>query len=428
MFSVRCKPGFSTKPVFMVGTPTVGHSDEELTAAAAEITWFHTMDLRPGLRTSGIYDPSRTLPRLHLPDRLAGQTVLDVGAWDGYYSFEMERRGADVLATDDYSWGGGGWGTKAGFDLAHAAFGSRVRSLQIDPLELSPDALGGRFDIVLMLGVLYHLRDPLRVLERVAAVTAGLLVLETEVGMLLTRRPAAEFFPGTELNDDPTNWWAPNVAAMTGMLRAVGFRTVEVAWRRPLPLRVAKWAKHLRTPPRQPLMRALTTDRFVFHARAELPAAGGPLGPGGSGVLLRWRWRKSTTASVNASLRSPATMCPAPDTSTNSALGTSDRNDSTPSTVTTSLMRPRTSITGTRNSRQAMRMRSSSVISLGPLPPGLSARTGDPSASASARPRRGASSSSGLRDRRAADETSCTPRSRRALLRAWRTPRARDRA
>jgi tRNA (mo5U34)-methyltransferase len=251
----------------VVGTPAVSYSDEELRRKAAEITWFHSMDLRPGLRTKGIYDPSRTLPRLQLPDSLAGRTVLDVGAWDGYYSFEMERRGADVLATDDYSWGGGGWGTKAGFDLAHAAVGSRLRSLQIDPLDITPDALGGRFDIVLMLGVLYHLRDPLLVLERVAAVTAGLLVLETEVGMLLTRRPAAEFFPGTELNDDPTNWWAPNVAAMTGMLRSVGFGSVEVAWRRPLPLRLAKWAKHVRASPRQSLLRAATTDRFVFHAR-----------------------------------------------------------------------------------------------------------------------------------------------------------------
>jgi tRNA (mo5U34)-methyltransferase len=251
----------------MVGSPTVAHSDEDLRRRAAEIAWFHTMDLGTGLRTSGIYDPSRTLRRLGLPEQLAGQSVLDVGAWDGYYSFEMERRGAEVLATDDYSWGGGGWGTKAGFDLAREVLGSSVRSLQIDPLDLSPEALGGRFDIVLMLGVLYHLRDPLLVLERVASVTGGLLVLETEVGMLLTRRPAAEFFPGTELNEDPTNWWAPNVAAMTGMLRAVGFRSIEVAWRRPLPLRMAKWAKHLRTPPRQKLMRAITTDRFVFHAR-----------------------------------------------------------------------------------------------------------------------------------------------------------------
>ena len=250
----------------MVGTLAVTYPHEDLRRRAAEITWFHTMDLGAGLRTSGIYDPSRTLPRLHLPDHLVGQTVLDVGAWDGYYSFEMERRGADVLATDDYSWGGGGWGTKAGFDLAHEARGSSVRSLRIGPSDLSPDTVG-RFDIVLMLGVLYHLRDPLAVLERVASVTAGLLVLETEVAMLLTRRPAAEFFPGTELNDDPTNWWAPNVAAATGMLRSVGFRSVEVAWRRRLPLRLAKWAKHVRTPPRQKLMHAITTDRFVFHAR-----------------------------------------------------------------------------------------------------------------------------------------------------------------
>jgi tRNA (mo5U34)-methyltransferase len=225
------------------------------------------MDLGSGVRTQGIYDPRRTVRRLHLPDHLAGRRVLDVGAWDGYYSFEMERRGADVVATDHYSWGGGGWGTKDGFDLAHDALGSRVRAVRIDPTELTPEAVGGHYDIVLLLGVLYHLRDPLLVLERVRAVTGGLLVVETEVGMLLTRRPAAEFFPGTELNEDPTNWWAPNVAAMVGMLQAVGFRTVDVVWQRRLPLRAVKWLKHLRRPPRLTLRHALTTDRFVFHAR-----------------------------------------------------------------------------------------------------------------------------------------------------------------
>jgi tRNA (mo5U34)-methyltransferase len=239
---------------------------DELRRRADAIRWFHTMDLGQGVRTSGIYDPSRTLPRLGLPDRLDGRTVLDVGAWDGFYSFAMARRGASVLSTDHYSWSGGGWGTKDGFDLARTALDLPVRDQRIDPLELSPDAVGGRFDIVLFLGVLYHLRDPLLVLERVRSVTGSLLVLETEVGMLLTRRPAADFFPGTELNDDPTNWWAPNVPAMVGMLRAVGFSHVEVAWQRRLPLRAAKWAKHLRTPPRQSLRRALTTDRFVFHA------------------------------------------------------------------------------------------------------------------------------------------------------------------
>lgn len=239
---------------------------DELAARAARIEWFHTMSLPGGVRTTGKYEPARTLPRLGLPTRLDGMRVLDVGAWDGFYSFEMERRGAKVLATDHYSWGHGGWGTKAGFDLAKAAFGSTVDELDIDPTELSPARVGAPFDVVLFLGVLYHLRDPLPVLDRLRSITAGRLVLETEVGMLLSRRPAAEFFPGTELNADPTNWWAPNVAAMRGMLHAAGFGRTEVVWRRSLPLRFAKWVRQLPTPHRQPLGRALASDRFVFHA------------------------------------------------------------------------------------------------------------------------------------------------------------------
>jgi tRNA (mo5U34)-methyltransferase len=238
----------------------------ELQAAAQKIAWFHTMDLVPGVRTQGSYDPTRTLSRLRLPERLDGKTVLDVGAWDGFYSFEMERRGADVLATDSFSWLGEGWGTKDGFVLARRARGSKVRDLDIDATELSPEAVGGTFDVVLFLGVLYHLRDPMLVLDRLRTVTAGLLVVETEVGMLLTKRPAAEFFPGTELNNDPTNWWAPNVPATVGMLRAAGFSDVSIAWKRSLLMRTAKWAFRRVRPPRLSLRSALTTDRFVFHA------------------------------------------------------------------------------------------------------------------------------------------------------------------
>ncbi len=238
----------------------------ELRARVDELRWFHVLDLGGGVRTPGIYDPRRTLPRLGLPARLDGKRVLDVGAWDGFYSFEMERRGADVLATDSFSWGGGGWGTKDGFDLARGALGSHVRDLWIDPRDLQPEKVGGTFDVVLFLGVLYHLRDPMPVLERLRSVTGELLVVETETGMLLTHRPAAEFFPGMELNADPTNWWAPNPAAMVGMLRAVGYRSVQVVWKRSLPLRLAKWLRRLPTSQRVSFTRALTTDRFVFHA------------------------------------------------------------------------------------------------------------------------------------------------------------------
>ncbi len=238
-----------------------------LRSRVEEINWFHTMSLGDGVRTKGVYDPSRTLPRLRLPERLDGLRVLDVGAWDGFYSFEMERRGAEVVATDTFSWGAGGWGSKDGFLLAREVLGSNVIDVEVDPCDLTPAHVGGTFDIVLFLGVLYHLRDPMPVLERLRSVTRGLLVVETEVGMLLNRRPAVEFHPGSELNDDPTNWWVPNVAATVGMLHASGFSDVRVVWQRPLLLRAAKWAVHLVQPPYMSLRRALTTDRFVFHAR-----------------------------------------------------------------------------------------------------------------------------------------------------------------
>lgn len=230
------------------------------------INWFHTIDLGHGIVTPGATRQGHVLPRLQLPPRLDGKRVLDVGAWDGYYSFEAERRGGQVLATDHYCWSGPGWGTKAGFDLAHGVLGSKVESLDIDPMDFSRDALGGTFDIVLLLGVLYHVKSPIDVLEHVRSVTDGLLILETESGMLLTRRPAAALFPGSELNRDVTNWWAPNISATLGMLRAVGFDRVEVVHRGNPIRRVASWARHRRDEFHVPLSQALTMDRIVYHA------------------------------------------------------------------------------------------------------------------------------------------------------------------
>ncbi|HEY8641609.1 MAG TPA: TIGR04290 family methyltransferase, partial [Candidatus Dormibacteraeota bacterium] len=93
---------------------------EQLKREVAAHRWFHTIDLGDGVVTPGDDDSPAKLRTLGLPDRLDGLSVLDVGAWDGFFSFEAERRGAArVLATDDFCWSGPGWGSKAGFDLVH---------------------------------------------------------------------------------------------------------------------------------------------------------------------------------------------------------------------------------------------------------------------------------------------------------------------
>jgi len=219
-----------------------------------------------GIVTRGQSNNRRLLQKLDLPQRLDGLSVLDVGAWYGFFSFEAERRGARrVLATDYYCWSGPGWGTKAGFELARRALGSRVEDLEIDVPDLAPERVGV-FDVVLFLGVLYHLRNPLQALERVFSVTGRHLILETHVDMLHCLRPACAFYPGDELNRDPTNWFGPNPSAVVAMLRAAGFGEVAVVHRPlTLPLRLARAAREAARGVAR-LIPAMSQGRLVVHA------------------------------------------------------------------------------------------------------------------------------------------------------------------
>src|SRR5689334_19416830 len=184
---------------------------DELQTSVNAIRWYHSIDLGHGVVTRGVENTAGRLARVRLPADLSGRTVLDIGAWDGFFSFEAERRGASrVVACDYYSWHGTGWGTangKAGFALAREALRSRVEDLDLDVMDLSPET-AGQFDVVLFLGVLYHLRNPLLALERVASVCRDVLILETVVDLLDVNRPAMAFYPDRELSNDPTNWWA----------------------------------------------------------------------------------------------------------------------------------------------------------------------------------------------------------------------------
>ena len=198
---------------------------------------------------------------LALPD-LRGKSVLDIGAWDGYFSFLAEERGASrVVACDRFAWAldwdaknqykadcrrrgvppesfervPGLWRYdelpgKRGFDLAHAARSSRVEALVADYLTIDAAALGA-FDVVLYLGVLYHMENPLAALRRVRELTKGVAIIETEAVAVggFEERAFAEFFPpDAKLLDDPTNHWAPNAPCLAGLCRTAGFARIDL--------------------------------------------------------------------------------------------------------------------------------------------------------------------------------------------------------
>jgi tRNA (mo5U34)-methyltransferase len=197
---------------------------ERLQAEVAKIRfWYHRIDLGDGIITPGRADTKwgHTGDIIGMPASLSGKTVLDIGAWDGFYSFEAERRGAKrVLATDDLAWKTRR--SKAGFILVRKALKSKVRDKNVDVMELSPKRVGVH-DLVLFLGVLYHMRHPMLALEKVASVTGEQLIIETHVDMLDVTRPAMAFYPGTELSGDASNWCGPNPAMVLAMLRVAGF-------------------------------------------------------------------------------------------------------------------------------------------------------------------------------------------------------------
>jgi tRNA (mo5U34)-methyltransferase len=226
------------------------------------INWFHTIDLGGGLMTPGKDPSSKKLATLDFPADLTGKTVLDIGAWDGFFSFEAERRGASrVLATDQFCWGGGGWGSKAGFEFARRALHSKVEDREIDPMDLSPRQVG-TFDVVLFLGVFYHLRSPISVLERIRGVTAGTLILETHalVPAFHEQYPLVSFFPGDGLELGLPHEFCslPTMEALRQMLRAAGFSKIDVKHTPSM-----RWLKKLKA--------AVTTrpesGRAIIHAR-----------------------------------------------------------------------------------------------------------------------------------------------------------------
>jgi tRNA (mo5U34)-methyltransferase len=243
---------------------------EVLAERVASLRWYHRMPLPGGIVTPGVADAHRVISRLNLPQSLAGKSVLDIGAWDGYYSFACAQRGATrVLATDSFAWSGECWGSKEGFLLARNALNLNrvVEDQNIDIMEISPDRVGGTFDVVLLLGVLYHLRDPITALERVASVCNDLLIIETEIALEWLPWAAARVYPDRELNEDDTNWYAYNVRALKGLLRRAGFKEITIVYRTSLLRRIGRVARALLQNRSLKALSTFRSRRVVIHAR-----------------------------------------------------------------------------------------------------------------------------------------------------------------
>ena len=225
--------------------------------------WFHSMELPGGIMTHGIYRPADKIDRLRLPARLDGASVLDVGAWDGFYSFEAERRGASCVVSADL-WDPSLSGSSEGYAVAHAAFRSSAIPVRTSVHDLDP-GLHGTHDVVLFLGVLYHLTNPFEALLALRRVTGRTLILETESDLAHVRRPALAFYPGREVGRDPTNWFGPNGPALVAMCKAAGFKEARVVWHMGFPMRMARALRRSRDYG-EPLLPGIARGRIVVHA------------------------------------------------------------------------------------------------------------------------------------------------------------------
>jgi tRNA (mo5U34)-methyltransferase len=166
------------------------------------------------------------LDSFRLPADLSGKRVLDVGPWDGFFTFEAERRGASVTAMD--------YADLDTFRELHRVFNSRAEYLQLDVYEIDP-AVIGTFDIVLFLGVLYHLKHPLLALEKICAVTRDVCLIDSFVvdGAAWQQDarpplPYVEFYETDELAGQTDNWSGPTVGAVEALARAAGFARATV--------------------------------------------------------------------------------------------------------------------------------------------------------------------------------------------------------
>jgi tRNA (mo5U34)-methyltransferase len=209
---------------------------EKIKESAEKIQWWHSIPLTAWdgsvYVTKGMVDHcslETATNRFGMPESLEGKTVLDIGCWDGYFSFLAEKRGAKSVLGIDMLQGCSHQeqGTE-GFEFARKALKSNV-GFQKKSLEEFANSTNEQFDVVFYYGVLYHVENPIAELKHLSKVTKEYALIETAISQNNEiQRPFWEFKHG--FDNDPTNFWYPNMLGLASALLFVGFERIEVVY------------------------------------------------------------------------------------------------------------------------------------------------------------------------------------------------------
>ncbi len=209
----------------------------ELLEKARQQDWYHVLELAPGEATNGWFDLRPYVHLYGLPENMDGMRALDVGTWDGFWAFEMERRGADVVALDldfesdlDFPARRRPESIREeprgqGFRLAKGILGSNVERVDCSIYDARPEELG-TFDVVLCGSVLIHLRDQYLALERIAGLCSDLFITAEEYDRASSLIP----FPVSRYRADRESdvvFWLPAARTWRRMVWSAGFDSVE---------------------------------------------------------------------------------------------------------------------------------------------------------------------------------------------------------
>jgi tRNA (mo5U34)-methyltransferase len=216
---------------------TMPRTASDLQAEVERYPWYHTLDLGHGVVTKGMFDHRPHLHHYPIPQDLSGKRCLDVATMDGFWAYEMERRGAasvtalDLEDPEDLDWpaslrathGKEMDETKAHrFALAKEALGSNVDRVLLSAYDLGPEL--GEFDFVFCGDLLLHVKDPVTILENIFSVCTGSAVIVNVIKKFRfhEKRPMAEL-------DGIGNfeWWVTNYEGLVRMVRSAGFARVD---------------------------------------------------------------------------------------------------------------------------------------------------------------------------------------------------------